>query len=103
MADGLYKVLAYLRDFAKILDNQPPPRAILVTWNGLKHFDPNEDIGLVTANQMTSQMRPFVQAAYQAIAWGALLAAIRHADRRLRRVPITLRRAHELSFGLSVC
>ena len=68
MADGLYKVLAYLRDFAKVLDNQPPPRAMLVTWNGLKHFEPTEDVGLVTANQMTSQMRPFVQAAYQAIA-----------------------------------
>lgn len=67
MLDGIYKVLAYMRDFAQILDQRSGPKAILVTWNGPSYFNRFDDVGLITANQMTAQMRPFVRAALEAI------------------------------------
>jgi hypothetical protein len=68
MADGIYKVLAYLRDFSQLLDAQPPPRALLVTWRGPQYFTPSGDVGMVTAHQnLGSQIRPFVKAALQAV------------------------------------
>ena len=44
IVDSVYKVLGYLKDFAKCFEGSPLPHGILVVWGGVESVNPQADV-----------------------------------------------------------
>jgi hypothetical protein len=54
IADSVYKVLGYLKDFGKCFEGSPLPHGILVVWEGVETVDSQTDV-LVLLNRQNYQ------------------------------------------------